>query len=329
MTLDDIFKVTSLTDAIAKIPVPPGLIGSWGLFEQKGVRTTSVLIEVRNGRLFLVPDSPRSSDPEAVSHSKRAAFPLRAAHLAASDVILPEDIQDIRGFGQEGTDSGLKSQATEINDRLEALKVSLEATLEYHRIGAVRGVVLDADGSVLVNLFDAFGVTKQALTIPFSSASTNVLQLVLQAKRLAEKKLGGVAYSGFRAVVGSDFFDALVGHKGVKEAYANWQAAQDRLGGDLRRGFVFAGVEFIEIPDVVGDTAFLPAEVGQLVPIGRGIFKQYFAPANYNEAVNTIGQPWYAKSEPRKLGKGYDIEAQTNPLTICTYPEALVELTAS
>ena len=54
----------------------------------------------------------------------------------------------------------------------------------------------------------------------------------------------------------------------------------------------------------------------------------YFAPANYNEAVNTVGQSYYAKSEPRKMGKGWDLEAQSNPLAVFHYPEALVELKA-
>jgi hypothetical protein len=29
------------------------------------------------------------------------------------------------------------------------------------------------------------------------------------------------------------------------------------------------------------------------------------------------------------MGKGWDLEAQTNPLTLCLYPEALVQLTAT
>ncbi|MBM9539137.1 major capsid protein, partial [Desulfobulbus alkaliphilus] len=43
--------------------------------------------------------------------------------------------------------------------------------------------------------------------------------------------------------------------------------------------------------------------------------------------VNTRGLPFYARMDERGRGRGYDLEVQSNPLTICMFPEALVELT--
>ena len=31
--------------------------------------------------------------------------------------------------------------------------------------------------------------------------------------------------------------------------------------------------------------------------------------------------------DPKDRGRGYDLEVQSNPLTLCMFPEALVELT--
>ena len=31
--------------------------------------------------------------------------------------------------------------------------------------------------------------------------------------------------------------------------------------------------------------------------------------------------------DEKPKGRGFDLEVQSNPLTLCTYPEALVELT--
>ena len=58
-----------------------------------------------------------------------------------------------------------------------------------------------------------------------------------------------------------------------------------------------------------------------------GIFKQYHAPADWMETVNTIGLEYYARMDEKPKGRGFDLEVQSNPLTLCTYPEALVELT--
>ena len=43
--------------------------------------------------------------------------------------------------------------------------------------------------------------------------------------------------------------------------------------------------------------------------------------------VNTIGLEYYARMDEKPKGRGFDLEVQSNPLTLCTYPEALVELT--
>ena len=42
--------------------------------------------------------------------------------------------------------------------------------------------------------------------------------------------------------------------------------------------------------------------------------------------VNTIGLEYYARMDKKEKSRGIDSEVQTNPLTLCTYPEALVEL---
>ncbi|MDR1063244.1 MAG: major capsid protein [Azoarcus sp.] len=330
MDIEDLFTVTALTDAVTRLPVAPGQLGATGLFAEKGIRTTSIAIELRNGRLVLIPNVSRNAEAPVVAGGRRGVVTLTACHLPAAGALLPEDIQDVRAFGKESTDSGLEAQASVINDKLAALKADIEATREWHRIGALRGQVLDADAStVLYDLYDTFDVAQQTANVAFSTATTNVRKAVLDAKRGIEKKLGGVVVRGIKAFCGSAFFDALTAHPKVEAAFDNWQAAEDRLAGDQRGGFTYGGVTFIEYAGEVNGVPFIPADKAILYPDAAGVFVTYNAPANYNEAVNTVGQSYYAKSEPRKMGKGWDIEVQANPLTLCLYPEAVVELSAT
>ena len=44
------------------------------------------------------------------------------------------------------------------------------------------------------------------------------------------------------------------------------------------------------------------------------------------ETVNTMGLEYYARMDLKEKGRGIDIEVQSNPLTLCTFPEALIEL---
>ena len=134
---------------------------------------------------------------------------------------------------------------------------------------------------------------------------------------------------GRRVYCSGSFFDALTGHDKVKAVYDNWQAAAEKLGGGMRNGFTFGGYEFIEYPPTVSGQAFVPDGKAIAFPVASGLFKLYNAPANYNETVNTLGMPYYMKAEPRNFNKGYDLEAQSNPLALCTRPDLLTELSIS
>jgi len=63
-------------------------------------------------------------------------------------------------------------------------------------------------------------------------------------------------------------------------------------------------------------------------PLGTvDTFSTYYAPADFNETANTLGQALYAKQEPRKFERGTDLHTQSNPLPMCHRPGVLVKLT--
>ena len=99
--------------------------------------------------------------------------------------------------------------------------------------------------------------------------------------------------------------------------------------------FTFAGVTFEEYlgqaSDVDGNVRkFIASGEGHAFPEGTvDTFATYFAPADFNETVNTLGQPLYAKQEPREFGRGTDLHTQSNPLPMCHRPGLLVKLLAS
>lgn len=324
MTLDDLFTLGTLTAAINRLPFQPSLIGSMNLFTESGVTTPFVLIEERQGKLVLVPMKDRNDAPNVSRTGKRRRRTFEVPHIPTTDVLLPDALAGVAAFGQQDVPA---AQAAIINDRLQAMKNNLDVTREFHRMGAINGLILDADGtSVIYDLYAEFGMNRKSIQIDFSSPTTDVRKQCLDAKRASEKALGVAMGMGFKAVCDSDFFDALTGHESVKAAFANWQAAQDRLGGDNRAGFTFGGIEYIEYNASIGNVPFVPKGTARVFPTGAGIFKMYNSPANYNETVNTLGIPMYAKSEPRKMGKGWDLEAQANPLAMNTSPDAVIEL---
>ena len=75
---------------------------------------------------------------------------------------------------------------------------------------------------------------------------------------------------------------------------------------------------------------FIEAGEGHAFPLGTvDTFATYFAPADFNETANTLGQPLYAKQEPRKFDRGTDLHTQSNPLPMCHRPGVLIKLVAA
>ncbi|AAU90989.1 MULTISPECIES: major capsid protein [Methylococcus] len=328
MNLADLFTVTTLTAAVNKLPYATYKIRDLGIFAEAGVRTTTVAIEEDQGRLHLVPNRSRNDAPEVVRRKRRTRRVFETFHLAEAGVILPEDIQNIAPFGEDMTGSSLEPQARVINDKLQIMRDSIEITREWQRVGALGGQILDADGTVVYDLYNEFGVTKKTVDIAFGTNNLDVRAKIVEGKRHAEQKLTGATVTGFACAASKEFMDLLTDHPKVQAAYANWQAAQDRLGGDMRNDFTFGGVRFFELDVTVSGQRFIPAGKARLFPLGAGVFQMHNAPANYNETVNTQGQPYYSKGEPRKFNKGWDLEVQANPLALCLFPEALVEFGA-
>ena len=195
-------------------------------------------------------------------------------------------------------------------------------------MGALKGQVLDADLSVIYNWFTEFGVSQSTLNVALSVTTTKVLQVVVGLKRTMEDKLGGVMMSGVRVLCSPEFFDALTGHPAVIESYKYQQS--NFLRTDNRDGFEFGGVIWEEYRGTIGGNRFIAANKAYAIPEGvPELFKTFFSPAPYMETVNTNGLPFYMKQRSMDFDTGVEYQVQSNPLHMCTRPDAIVELTAT
>ncbi|GHU08278.1 hypothetical protein AGMMS50225_06620 [Betaproteobacteria bacterium] len=243
--------------------------------------------------------------------------------------LMPEEVQGIRAFGSETETEAI---AGVIARHLETMCNKHAITLEHLRMGALKGIILDADGSTLYDLFDEFDITPQTIAFDLATATTNVKAKCLTTLAAVEDNLKGEFMSGVHCLCSPEFFSALTGHAKVEKAFENWQQGTILIN-DVRRGFTYAGITFEEYRgqaiDPSGTTRrFIAAGEAHAFPLGTvDTFSTYFAPADFNETVNTLGQTLYAKQEPRKFDRGTDLHTQSNPLPMCHRPGVLVKLT--
>lgn len=328
----DAFSVVSLTDAILKAPHKPGRIGALGLFRSRGITTTTVVVEEKDGRLSLIAATPRGGAASTIGTKQRTARSFVVPHLERESTIMADEVQNVRAFGSE---NAVESVQSLINERLTDLRSMHEVTLEHHRVGAIKGQILDADGvTVLFNLFTEFGVAQNTLDIVLSVATTDVRGRAVAIQRAIETELGGEPVSGYRAFCGDAFFDDLIKHAKVEESLKYQESALLRT--DLRSGFEFGGIVWenyrgkVTKADGSGTVDFFPAAEAYVVPIGPSIFSTAFAPADYMETVNTVGLPIYAKvALDEQLQRWARVHSQSNPMNLCTRPRAVVKVTKS
>jgi hypothetical protein len=325
------FGMASLTAAINLIPNRYNRLDELGLFAPKPVRTRTIVVEEKAGVLTLLPSRPPGAPGTVGTRGKRTLRSFVIPHIPHDDVVLPEEVQGLRAFGSE---SELAAMAAVLAEHLETMRTKHAATLEYLRMGALKGIVLDADGSELVNLYSEFKITPKTINFKLNAETTSVLDKCLELKRYLTKNLLGERMSTVHCLVSPEFFSALVGHASVKAAYKLWQDGQ-ALRSDMRDGFPFAGVTFEEYAGEASTAdgtvkRFIDENEGHAFPLGTlDSFATYYAPADFNETVNTLGQPLYAKQEPRKFERGTDLHTQSNPLPLCHRPALLVRVVAN
>jgi len=327
------FSLVELTAAINKLPNIYGRVGQLGLFRDRGIQSRVLLAEEKNGVLNLLPSKPVGSPGTQNKRGDRKARSFIIPHIPLEDAVMPEDVSGVRAFG---TESQLEGVSTIVNDRLQEMKNKHNITIEHLRMGALKGIILDGDGTTtLYNLYTEFGITQKVVDFVLGTSTTNIGAKCREVLRHIEDNLMGEVAQTVRVLVSEEFYDKLIVHPNVEKAYASWSAAQERIGGDMRSGFTFGGLTFEEYRGKSTNAAgsvvrFIAASEGHAFPVGSvSTFQTLFAPADFNETVNTIGLPYYAKLDERKFGRGWDLHTQSNPLPICYRPGVLVKVHTS
>jgi len=325
------FSMAALSAAINIIPNRYGRMEALNLFPPRPVRTRQIIVEEQAGVLNLLPALPPGSPGTVGTRGKRTVRSFVIPHIPHDDVVLPEEVQGIRAFGSE---TEMESIAGVMARHLETMRNKHAITLEHLRMGALKGVILDADGSVIYDLFDEFDITPAVISFDLANANSNVKKKCADVLRHLEDHLKGEFMTAAHVLCSPEFYDALTDHPKVKDAFTYWQQGAVLIN-DMRAGFTYGGLTFEEYrgqaTDVNGVTRrFIAAGEAHVFPLGTvDAFSTYFAPADFNETANTLGQVLYAKQEPRKFERGTDLHTQSNPLPMCHRPGVLVKLTAA
>ena len=211
------------------------------------------------------------------------------------------------------------------------MRKAYELTREIHRLGSLKGQLLDADNTVIFDYFTEFEVSQTTEILALTTPTTDVRGAMVDYARTVEDLLGETTYTGLALLCGRDFFDNFVNNDSVKDTYKNWEAAQS-LRADLRSGFPYGGMLVMEYRGTRGlanNIGIIEDNKAYVVPMGSDIFRTYTAPANFMSTVNTPGNSMVAKVVPDLADRWVDIHGDDNFLFMNTRPDTIIEVTGT
>lgn len=328
------FSMTSLTGAVEKIGYKPQLLGQLGIFEPMPVRTRSVFVDLRENKLVLIPSSPIGAPPKELVVDPRNAVPLKTVRLAEGFTLYAEEIQGIRAFGSETEFAQVQAEYLR---RMAKVRDDMDLTHEYHRLGALQGLLLDADGTtVIYNYFTEFGVSAPA-AIDFDLDNTSPAAGAVRLKcasviRSMARSAGGAftPSTTVHALAGDGFYDGLISHPEVEKTYLNWAAAADLRQDRSWQTFVYGGIAWHNYRGTDDNsTVAIPTDEAKFFPVGaRDVFKKAQAPAEFGPYINTLGLDTYAINIPDRDRQAWTRgELYSYPLYFCQRPDVLRKAT--
>lgn len=313
-------KVMDQTEAIERIPAKPGLIGQLGLFRAEPVATDAVTFDVRANSLAVLDDKLRNVDNKnAMAPQAYDIHTLAIPHYPISQVIGREKLAGVRAFGKESELMIATAVAQELERQAERHDVQEEYLKAQMAINGV--VVTNHYGSI--NMATEFGVTRPTQEISPTALLISLRQAISKSK--AGLQTGGRA-NGYVALVGEEFFEALLTSEDVKIAYqfsqGNGNPLRNELGtvGSGYTMFRLGNVDFILYDDSFSDKTgasknILATDAGVLIPrteIGR----VFFGPASTLSGLGKFGSKRFATSFRDPKDRYVEVESEQSTLAI-------------
>lgn len=321
-----------LTTQVERIPNMYGRLQELNLFPGEGVSTIIVEVAEREGTIVILATEARDGDVPLGAQDTDGSVFLRVPHIPHMEKITPTDLQDkYEIVNGQRVRRGLASETAK---KLRRIRMNHGITLEFLRMGALKGLIVDGKNKTVYNLHEVFGRTKKTVFFDLSNAEADIRAKTFEVARHMEDNLHGEVMNGVHALVSKEFFDALIKHANVEKYYLGHAAALGQAG-DPRKRFAFGAMVFEEYNAAAADLTkttrrFIAAGMGHAFPLGTmDTFKTHFAPANHIAMVNTVGTEVFVSPEVLKHGAGVELKSESNPLPICARPELLVELSAA
>lgn len=299
----DPFTQISMTEGINKIDNVPNHLGRLGIFTLSPIRSAVLAFDVKGATIRLVPTSKRGEPIDSTDKRNKAKFKYFSTdRLAVKDRIVAGDLQFLRDVGTADQPKQLAAEIAERQSGLNGvggLMGDIDATREYQRLSALRGILIDTEGAELYNYFTEMGVDEPStITLDVSTLINGKLRSTVhdQVVRYMKKNAKGARYSQIIALCGPGAIDKLQEAPEYRKAFEGQEEAKELRSG-MGKPVDFAGVLWVEYEGTDDDTTVALGDDEVLfIPAGADntVFRQICSPGEKFAHIGQKGQEFYS-----------------------------------
>jgi hypothetical protein len=329
----DAFSQAAMIRGLARRPYVPNQLDAIIGFEPTPVTTDTVYVVSRKYYVNLVRTTLRGAPIEMATPDDKDARPLRIPRIAKGDKLMAHELANISPMEDE---TETDRAAAEVAKKQNKLIADVEATFEFQRMGSLNGLILDTDGSTLVNFFTEFGITPPAdIDLQLDDPNMTVGDLRQRVATLIVMPIARASGAGndprfkVKALCGDAFWFAVTGHPALEKTYLNQVAAAELRGEKLWDQFEFAGVTFVHYRGTDdGSTISIPSNKARFFPVGvPGMWQHVMGPMN--ESIDLLNQPGrryfpFLEVDPSKKNQWVQPEIYSYPLFVNARPDLVV-----
>lgn len=335
----DSFKTSEMVDGVTEMPTQYGYINSRNYFQMKNTSEKAIIFDKDYRSTTLLPQVNRGAKAATQGKERKAdTFALQLAYFKHADRLTADDIAGFRQVGSEDSETIARATA----EKLEDMRATWDQTKEYMQLQALKGVFKTPDGAVVADMYSEFGITQETVTFDLANPSADIDKTIreLKTKIAAGVKTGG-AISGIEVMVDAEFFDKLISHAQIKNAYQFYvnsgsQVLRDNMQTYMKWGvmneFTHRGVTFITydaeftLPDGTTEKSFEEGE-GLALPVGvRDMFRGFHGPSAKMSYANQPGQPLFMRTYLDDHDEYVEFEMESAPLYFVTRPAAIKKI---
>lgn len=330
------FEAASMIRSLDRRPYRPSMLVDAIGFETVSASTDTVYIASRQRYFNLVRSTLRGAPIEMAAPEDKNARPLRIPRLAKGDKLFAHEIANLVPFEDE-TETDMAARM--IARKQEKLIDDCEATFENMALGALNGIILDTDGSTLVNFFTEFGIAAPgAIDLTLDNVAMTIGELREKIGTLLTMPIARASGAGndprfqLRALCGDNFWFKLTGHPAIEKTYLNYAAAAELRDQKVWESFVFGGVEWIHYRGTDdGTTMAISTNTARVFPVGvPGMWQHIMGPANeFLPFMNQAGRRFYPMLIEDNSGRSQWVQPEiyTYPLFVNARPDLVLTAT--